>query len=175
MIDGLGEYFYGEGDDTLAGAVVSALREKGLTLSAAESVTGGAFSSALVGVPGASAVFLESCVTYSNESKTRLLGVSEETLLRHGAVSAQTAEEMAIGAARASGSDVAISFTGIAGPGGATAEKPVGLVYVSLFKGGQTVTGRHVLFGDRNRVRDRAVAIGFDMVLKALGKKHRNE
>ena len=164
----VGEYVYGMDDDSLAGVVVNKLVEKGLTLAAAESITGGAFASEVVSIPGASEVFNESYVTYSNESKMRLLGVKEETLRMFGAVSAETAEEMAHGAAKQSGADLAISFTGIAGPGGGTDEKPVGLMYISLYFNGKCDVKKHILFGDRNRIRDRAVALGFDMIRRAV-------
>ena len=168
IMDRVGDYIYGMDDDTLAGVVVKKLKEKGLKLAAAESTTGGAFTSAVISRPGASEVFGESYVTYSNESKIRILGVKEETLRMFGAVSAETAEEMATGAAKQSGADLAISFTGIAGPGGGTDEKPVGLVYVSLCFDGNCETKKHLLFGDRNRIRDRAVALGFDMIRRAV-------
>lgn len=111
-------------------AVVRLLQEKGLTVTAAESCTGGLIAGTLVNVAGASDVLGEAYVTYSNEAKQRLVGVSPRTLERYGAVSAQTAREMASGAAKAAGADVAVSSTGIAGPGGGTEEKPVGLVYI---------------------------------------------
>ena len=168
IMERVGKYVYGMDDDTLAGVIVSKLKEKGLKLAAAESITGGAFASAIIGIPGASEVFDESCVTYSNESKTRLLGVKEETLRKFGAVSAETAEEMAAGAAKQSGADLAISFTGIAGPGGGSDEKPIGLMYMSLYFREKSEVKKHMLFGDRNRIRDRAVALGFDMIRQAI-------
>ena len=164
----LGEYIYGEDEDDLAGVVVRRLKELGLTLAAAESITGGSFSAAIINIPGASEVFCESYVTYSNNSKIKLLGVNEETLQNHGAVSAETAEEMAIGTAKRSGADVAVSFTGIAGPGGGTAEKPVGLTYIGLHFRGKTETKKHMLFGDRNRIRERAVTLGLDLIRRFL-------
>ena len=168
IMERVGEYVYGIDDDTLAGVVVKKLKDKGLKLAVAESITGGAFASAIISIPGASEVFDEAYVTYSNESKTRLLGVKEETLREHGAVSAETAKEMAIGAAKQSGADIAISFTGIAGPGGGTEEKPVGLMYLSLFHKGICEVKKHMLFGDRNRIRERAVALGFDLVRREV-------
>lgn len=111
-------------------AVVRLLQEKGLTVTAAESCTGGLIAGTLVNVAGASDVLGEAYVTYSNEAKQRLVGVSPRTLEQYGAVSAKTAREMASGAAKAAGADVAVSSTGIAGPGGGTEEKPVGLVYI---------------------------------------------
>lgn len=168
LAERLGEYLYGYDGDTLPAAVVGLLREKGLTLSAAESFTGGAFSAALVGVPGASEVFMESYVTYSDESKVKLLGVSGASLGHHGAVSKRVAEEMAAGAARRSGAALALGFTGVAGPGGGSEAKPVGLCYISLWRAGGCRTARHMLFGDRDRIRARAVALGLDMARRAL-------
>ena len=168
IMERIGEFVYGLDDDTLAGVIVKKLGGKGLKLAVAESITGGAFASAIVGIPGASEVFDESYVTYSNESKMRLLGVKGETLRMFGAVSAETAKEMAYGAAKQSGADLAISFTGIAGPSGGTDEKPVGLMYVSLYFDGKCEVKKHMLFGDRNRIRDRAVALGFDMIRRAI-------
>lgn len=108
------------------------LREKGLTLSLAESCTGGLIAHLITNVPGSSTYFLGGVVAYANEAKRAMLGVKEETLQEHGAVSAETAQEMACGARKFFGSDLALGVTGIAGPGGATATKPVGLVYVAL-------------------------------------------
>ena len=164
----VGEYVYGTDDDNLAEVVVKKLIENGLTISVAESITGGAFTSEIVSVAGASKILGESYVTYSNESKMRLLRVKEETLKTYGAVSAETAKEMAYGAAKISGADMAISFTGIAGPSGGTDEKPVGLMYMSLWYNGRCEVKKHMLFGDRNRIRDRAVALGFDMIRRML-------
>lgn len=118
-------------------AVVRLLQEKGLTVTAAESCTGGLIAGTLVNVAGASDVLGEAYVTYSNEAKQRLVGVSLRTLERYGAVSAQTAREMASGAAKAASADVAVSSTGIAGPGGGSEEKPVGLVYIGCFVRGE--------------------------------------
>lgn len=108
------------------------LREKGLTLSLAESCTGGLIAHLITNVPGSSDYFLGGIVAYANRAKMELLGVREETVETSGAVSAETAEEMASGARRLFGSDLALGVTGIAGPGGATPTKPVGLVYVAL-------------------------------------------
>jgi PncC family amidohydrolase len=103
----------------------------GMTLAAAESCTGGLVSYRITSVPGSSVYFLGGIVAYSNELKTSLLGVSPETIERYGAVSEQCAREMAEGARRATGADIAVATTGIAGPGGATARKPVGLIYIA--------------------------------------------
>lgn len=116
--------------ETLEEQVVRLLAERHLTVTTAESCTGGLIAGTLVNVAGASEVLNEGYVTYSNEAKHRLLGVQDETLETFGAVSEQTAREMAVGAAKAAKADVGLSSTGIAGPGGGTPEKPVGLVYI---------------------------------------------
>ena len=118
--------------DTLTEEVARKLREKGLTLSCAEACTGGLFAARLTDLAGASRFFDRSIVTYSNQAKLDHLGVKAETLEKHGAVSPETAIEMAEGLARVSGSDVCISVTGIAGPNGGTEEKPVGTVFIAV-------------------------------------------
>lgn len=132
VMERIGEFVYSQEDEDLASVVGRRLIERKLTVSAAESCTGGMFAAALTDVPGISAVFDRSLVTYSNEAKISELGVSEETLRRYGAVSEQTALEMAEGVRRVSGSDIGISVTGIAGPGGGTDDKPVGTVYIGF-------------------------------------------
>ena len=117
--------------------VVRLLQEHKLTVTTVESCTGGLIAGTLVNVAGASDVLGEAYVTYSNEAKQRLAGVRAETLEQFGAVSEQTAGEMAAGAAKAAGADVAVSSTGIAGPGGGTKEKPVGLVYIGCYVRGK--------------------------------------
>lgn len=116
----------------LAVALYAQLHGRGLTLAAAESCTGGLVGDLITDVSGSSEYFLGSAGTYSNEAKMRLLGVREETLVAHGAVSVETAAEMAQGARRLYAADIAVSVTGIAGPTGGTAEKPVGLVYIHV-------------------------------------------
>jgi len=123
-------------------------------MSAAESCTGGMIGTIITDVPGASEVFLGSAVTYSNESKERILGVSHQTLLDHGAVSEETAREMVLGSIDAYGSDVAVAVTGIAGPGGATPDKPVGLVYIAVADGPRVVVTKNIFKGDRAQVRE---------------------
>lgn len=129
------------------------LGSRGLTLACAESCTGGMIGAAITETPGVSSIFMGSAVTYSNDAKESILGVSHRTLLDHGAVSAETAGEMVRGAMRVYGSDTAIAVTGIAGPGGATAEKPVGLVYIAVADGPRVVVSRNVFDGDRVHVR----------------------
>jgi len=135
-IEKLQEHFadliYGVDVNDLQTAAVQALQQKGLTVATAESCTGGFVSKRITEVPGSSEVFGFGMVTYANEAKMKLLGVQEETLRQYGAVSAQTAAEMAAGARALSGADIALSVTGIAGPGGGSTEKPVGLVYIGV-------------------------------------------
>jgi nicotinamide-nucleotide amidase len=131
----LGSAIFGEGDDELEAVVIRQLTERRQTLAVAESCTGGGIADRLTNVPGASAVFLGGFVTYSNEAKEKFLGVRDETLAQHGAVSELVAREMAEGARRASRSDYAIAVTGIAGPTGGTPEKPVGTVFIALASG----------------------------------------
>lgn len=132
------------------------LRHRGMTVTTAESCTGGLIASTLINADGISESLKEGYITYSNEAKIRLLGVKEETLKEYGAVSRQTAKEMAEGAAQAAGADAAIAATGIAGPGGGTAEKPVGLVYIGCTVQGKTVVKRCFYGGDRSAIRHAA-------------------
>lgn len=136
-----------------AEALFRTLESMGLTLACAESCTGGMIGAAMTDMPGSSSVFLGSAVTYSNDAKENILGVRHQTLLDHGAVSAETASEMVRGAMRIYGSDTAIAVTGIAGPGGATAEKPVGLVYIAVADGPRVVVSKNNFSGDRASVR----------------------
>ena len=163
-----GTLIYGEDDTTLAATLVKLLVSKGLTIGVAESCTGGLLTSALADVPGASSALLEGAVTYANAAKMSRLGVKEETLSQFGAVSRETAAEMAAGIARSSGADIGISTTGIAGPDGGTAEKPVGLVYVGLCFQGQTKVIELHLSGNRRKIRERTVISALDMVRKAV-------
>ena len=138
------------------------------TVTTAESCTGGLIAASLVNADGISAVFKEGYITYSNEAKVKLLGVKEETLARFGAVSRETAKEMAEGAAKASGAEAAIAVTGIAGPGGGTPEKPVGLVYIGCYYNGQTKVEEHHFQGSRREVREQSVAWALALLKKCL-------
>lgn len=153
----LGEIVFGENGQTLQGAVVEALVASDRTLAVAESCTGGLLGAALTDVPGASGCFLEGVTPYHNEAKIRLLGVPQDIIERHGAVSEEVAAAMAEGARARSGADFALSTTGIAGPSGGTPEKPVGLVWIAASSAERTVTRKLNLRGDRATVRDRAV------------------
>lgn len=165
----LGESVYGEGLDwNLAKTVVAMLLEKGERVSFAESLTGGMIAAKIVDVPGASDVLDESYVTYANESKQRLVFVQEETLRGHGAVSEECAREMAIGALKRSGADWAVSATGIAGPGGGSTEKPVGLVYIGVAHKGQASVQRFCFRGDRAWIRTLCVENALNMLRLAM-------
>ena len=148
--------------------LVNALTKKGYTITTAESCTGGLISATIVNAPGASAVLNEAYVTYANSSKEKLVGVSSETLETLGAVSEETARQMAEGAAKAAGADVAISSTGIAGPGGGTKEKPVGLVYIGCYVKGSTKVVKCNFDGDRSEVREKTVKTAISLALKQL-------
>lgn len=128
----VGEFIYGIDVDSMENALVMHLRERGMTLACAESCTGGLIAKRITDLAGCSDVFLGGCVTYANEAKEKLIGVKHETLEAFGAVSEQTAREMARGVRLALGADVGIATTGIAGPGGGTPEKPVGTVYIAV-------------------------------------------
>lgn len=135
----VGHYIYSCDDEELAQVVADRLMEQGLTLSSAESCTGGMFASTMTDIPGISQCFDRGLVTYSNQAKMEELGVSAGTLEKFGAVSEETALEMVEGLKRVSGSDVCISVTGIAGPGGGSEEKPVGLVYIGFSYGDKKI------------------------------------
>ncbi len=148
--------------------LVNKLTKKQYMISTAESCTGGLLSAAIVDVSGASEVFGCGFVTYANEAKERLVGVDHATLERFGAVSPETAEEMALGCAKRAGADLGLSTTGIAGPDGGTDEKPVGLVYVGCAFHGKVVSERHVFTGDRQTVRSKAVNAAIDLAIYCL-------
>ena len=152
----VGKYLYGYGETTLEETVAKLLVEKNLTIAVSESCTGGMVSSTLIDYPGISQVFMEGCVTYSNEAKMSRLGVKKETLDNFGAVSTETAIEMAKGVAMNLKTNVGLSTTGIAGPGGGTAEKPVGLVYIGLYINGKTKVKKLNLAGSREKIRVKA-------------------
>ena len=152
-----------------AKALIEALKAKGLTMSAAESCTGGMIGCTITSEPGSSEVFLGSAVTYSNESKETILGVKSSTLAEHGAVSEETAREMVLGSVRVYGSDLAVAVTGIAGPGGATPDKPVGLVYIAVADGPRTIVARNVFKGDRQSVREQTASEAM-MMLRELAE-----
>ena len=167
----VGDFVYSVDVETLEELVVSLLKEQGKKLACAESCTGGLLSKRITDVPGSSSVFDMGCVTYANQAKEDLLSVSRETLERFGAVSPETAREMAEGMVRRSGSDLGVGITGIAGPDGGTAQKPVGLIYIALSDGEHTwVTKRSPLGRTKSREWHRhcAASQALDMVRRYL-------
>jgi nicotinamide-nucleotide amidase len=151
----------------LAASVIDTYRTRGWRIATAESVTGGLVAAALIAIADSSDVVERGYVTYSNAAKIEMLGVPEPMILAHGSVSAEVAKAMAAGAARRAGVDVAVSATGIAGPGGATAEKPVGLIHLGIARRGQGARSEHHIFpGDRDTIR-RAALVGALEMLKA--------
>lgn len=165
----VGRALYGEGvDATLAQAVLDLLKKRGETITFAESCTGGLLSGAFVNCPGASEALNESYVTYSNEAKQKLLGVKRETLEAHGAVSAECAREMALGACAAAQADWAVAVTGIAGPGGGTKEKPVGTVWIGVAHKGNATAQKHDFMGNRQWVRTLSAVNALNNLRNAL-------
>jgi PncC family amidohydrolase len=143
--------------------------ERGLTVSTAESCTGGLVAHAITEIAGSSAYFLGAFVTYADDVKRDQLGVPAELLAAHGAVSAQVARAMAEGARARLGSDLAVAITGIAGPGGGSAEKPVGLTYVAVADGDGADVRRHLWTGDRSANKRDSAAAALDLLLERLG------
>ena len=169
----IGSYVYATDCESLEELVVRELEKAGKTLATAESCTGGLLAKRITDVSGASQVFEMGAVTYANRIKEKVLGVSHETLEAHGAVSEETAREMARGIRLAAGSDLGVGITGIAGPGGGTPEKPVGLVYIALCDGEHTWV-RRMAPGSADRPRSRswqrnaAASHALDMVRRYL-------
>ena len=151
-----GQSLYATGETSIEEVVAKMLVENNLKIAVAESCTGGMVSASLINYPGISSVFMEGCVTYSNEAKMKSLGVKKETLDVYGAVSDNCAKEMASGVAARYNTNIGIATTGIAGPGGGTDEKPVGLVYFGIYINGKVITKKYVFNGDRQGVRERA-------------------
>ena len=160
-------YAYGEDDADLAAVVLENCRVSGYKLAVAESCTGGMLGERLTSVPGSSDVFLGGIVAYHNDVKLALLGVRKDDLERHGAVSEQVAIQMASGIRERLGADIGVSVTGVAGPGGGTAEKPVGLVWIAVHASRPEARRFHVV-GDRAEIRQRAAQAALEMVRRAL-------
>ena len=158
-------------EKSLEESVVELLAQKKMTVTTAESCTGGLIAGTLVNVAGASDVLNEGYVIYSNDAKERLVGVKHETLEEYGAVSEQTAREMAEGAAKAAGADAALSATGIAGPGGGTEEKPVGLVYIGCYVNGETTVKECRFEGSRMENRLHTVETALQLLLRQLSEE----
>ncbi|MGN6584409.1 MAG: CinA family protein [Rhizobiaceae bacterium] len=159
--------------EELGRQVLAQCRAKGIMLATAESCTGGMIAAALTDIAGSSAVVDRGFVTYSNEAKMEMLGVRDETLRMHGAVSEETALEMAAGALGHSHAGIAVSVTGIAGPDGGSAEKPVGLVWFGLARTGVETIAEKRLFDNRGRasIRSESVKVALGMILAALDRQ----
>ena len=155
----------------LAEAVLQRARARGAMLATAESCTGGLVSGALTAIPGSSDVLDRGFVTYSNAAKVQMLGVPEALIAAHGAVSEPVARAMAGGALKVSGAGVAVSITGVAGPGGGSADKPVGLVHFAVARTDRPSLHREMGFGDigREAVRLASVRVALEMLLEAMG------
>jgi nicotinamide-nucleotide amidase len=160
----LSDVVYGEGEDTFAGVVGRGLRRKGVTLAIAESCTGGLVGHMLTREPGASEYLLVDAVTYANSAKSRLLGVDEDVIRGHGAVSAEVAAAMAEGVKRVSGASLALSLTGIAGPSGGSARSPVGTVFLAIAGPGQTTVKERHFIGDRLHIQTLAAYSGLELI-----------
>lgn len=164
-----GKYIYSTKEKiTLEMSVVNLLEKNELTISTAESCTGGLLAGRLINVPGVSDVYKEGFITYTNKAKRKTLGVNKSTLKKYGAVSEQTAKEMAVGAALAADTDISISVTGIAGPGGGTNEKPVGLVYVGVCIKDIVHVEEFRFSGDRANVREQTVISALGLLRKCI-------
>lgn len=161
-------------EETLEMAVVRLLKKYELTVTTAESCTGGLIAARLVNVPGASDVFREGFITYSNKAKRKQLEVSKSTLKKYGAVSEQTAKEMATGGVMAADADACVAVTGIAGPDGGTEEKPVGLVYIAAYMKEKVSVERYHFKGDRQKIREQAVVKALDLLRRAILDNYRN-
>jgi len=167
----LGDYIYGEDEETLETAVAKLLCEKGKTVSVAESCSGGLLSHRLTNVPGSSRYFLFGAVTYSNEGKEKILGVRHQSIENMGAVSEEVAREMAAGSRKLFQSDIGIGITGIAGPGGETPEKPVGLTYIGIDAQDVSQVRRYQYWGERQLIKERVSQTALHLLrLYLLGK-----
>jgi nicotinamide-nucleotide amidase len=163
-----GEHAYGEGDSDLAAVVLERLRRAGLTLGTAESCTGGLISGRVTDVPGSSDVFIGGVVSYANRVKTDLLDVPATLIEQHGAVSEAVVRAMAEGACRGLGVDLSVAVTGIAGPSGGTADKPVGTVWFAVASPAGTEARRIVFLGSRREIRERAAQTALFLLNRRL-------
>ena len=168
IVSRVGDIIYSTNGESLPETCARMLTDERKTLAVAESCTGGLLASEFVAIPGCSNFLLEGCITYSDVSKMRRLGVKQETLDAFGAVSEQCAREMAEGMRLSSGADYALASTGFAGPDGGTAENPVGTIYLALASGDGTTVKRVQLFGERARIREIASLHAFDLLRRKL-------
>ncbi len=168
LIPMLGDSVYALDDSDMQDVVYKLLKDNGLTVSFAESCTGGLISSTFVDIPGVSDVYKGGVITYSNESKTKILGVAQETLEKHGAVSEECVREMVDGCKRLFNSSFAVAVSGIAGPSGGSEEKPVGTVCIALATPTKIISSTHLLRGDRNSIRRRSMLFSFDTLRRGV-------
>jgi nicotinamide-nucleotide amidase len=168
LIPMLGDSVYALDDSDMQDVVYKLLKDNGLTVSFAESCTGGLISSTFVDIPGVSDVYKGGVITYSNESKTKILGVAQETLEKHGAVSEECVREMVDGCKRLFNSSFAVAVSGIAGPSGESEEKPVGTVCIALATPTKIISSTHLLRGDRNSIRRRSMLFSFDILRRGV-------
>lgn len=169
-----GDYIYStKENETLEMAVVKLLDKYELTVTTAESCTGGLLAGRIVNVPGASDVFREGFITYSNKAKRKILDVGKGTLKKYGAVSEQTAKEMATGGVFATDADACVAVTGIAGPDGGTDEKPVGLVYIATYMKDRVSVEHYQFKGDRAKVREQSVVKALDLLRRSILENYR--
>jgi nicotinamide-nucleotide amidase len=168
LAERLGDSVFGEGTADLAAVVGTLLRDRGLTVSLAESCTGGLLAKRLTDESGASEYMKAAFVTYANAAKRDLIGVQPETLAMHGAVSEQCAREMAAGARATARASVGVAVTGIAGPGGGSADKPVGTVWIGAALPGSTHAQKFVFAGDRSEIRERSAQAALDLLRRLL-------
>lgn len=175
ILESMGNYVYGYDDQELEDALARLLTETKTTVAVAESCTGGLLANKLTNISGSSEYFERGVVTYSNQSKMDILGVAEEILEKHGAVSPETAEAMAEGVRKISGADFGVSTTGIAGPSGGTKEKPVGLVYIGISTGKETYSKRLLFFKDRLENKGRFVQAALNLLRRELLKISRQK
>lgn len=165
----LKKYYYGEDNDNMADMVYKLLKSQNKTVATAESCTGGMIGQTLTEISGISEHYGFGFITYANKAKEELIGVKHSTLDKHGAVSEETACEMASGALEKSGADIAVSVTGIAGPSGGTNEKPVGLVYIGIaLKNGTCKSYKNIFGGNRNEIRQRATKTALNIIRLCL-------
>ncbi|HCL98875.1 MAG TPA: competence/damage-inducible protein A [Fervidobacterium sp.] len=168
LIPMLGDSVYALDDSDMQDVVYKLLKDNGLTVSFAESCTGGLISSTFVDIPGVSDVYKGGVITYSNESKMKILGVAQETLEKHGAVSEECVREMVDGCKRLFNSSFAVAVSGIAGPSGESEEKPVGTVCIALATPTKIISSTHLLRGDRNSIRRRSMLFSFDILRRGV-------
>jgi len=167
----LGDNVFGVDNETMEGNVAVLMTMKRLTLSVAESCTGGLIASKITNIPGSSVFFKLGAVTYSNEAKTDILRVPEQAINMFGSVSKQVAEEMALGVKKAGKSELGLALTGVAGPGGGTDEKPIGLVYIALSTETEVTVKEHRFTGDRIKIQEQAAQTALDMLRRHLLKR----